>query len=188
LSTENQRIPKNTSWLAEKSAVAESVSRPRSDFYRSRIRERGEHLRNRLPYMTEALGQELGISVPQLDIVGCSRTGFEPNSVANHERGRLRFGFADSAWRAGAPIAAVQEFMREFVRERRKLFRRQLAGKQGDAAAAGGAARGRDLGWVFDGNSLRVREGAETLAVLAWVALHDGDLRQLLAIGLADIT
>jgi hypothetical protein len=39
----------------------------------------------------------------------------------------------------------------------------------------------------LDGNSLRVREGAETLAVLARVALHDCYLRQLLAIGLADI-
>ncbi len=63
----------------------------------SRIRERGEHLRNRLPYMAQALREELGVSVPQLDVVACRRTGFEPDGVADYERGGFRFGFADSA-------------------------------------------------------------------------------------------
>ena len=67
------------------------------DVYRSRIRERGEHLRSRLPYMAKALGKELGISVPQLDVVACGRTGFKPDCVANNERRSFRFSFADSA-------------------------------------------------------------------------------------------
>src|SRR5712671_1938382 len=49
------------------------------DFDRSRIGERGEHLRNGLPYMAQALGKELGVSVPQLDVIACRRTGFEPD-------------------------------------------------------------------------------------------------------------
>jgi len=34
---------------------------------------------------------------------------------------------------------------------------------------------------------LRIREAAETVAILAWVALHDSDLREFLTIGLTDI-
>src|SRR6266404_3425875 len=67
------------------------------DFDRSRVRERGEHLRNGLPYMAKAFGEELGISVPQLDVIACGRTGFEPDGMADYERGGFCFGFADSA-------------------------------------------------------------------------------------------
>jgi len=67
------------------------------DFYRSRIGERGEHLRSRLPYMAKALREELGIAVPQLDVVACRGTRFEPDGVADYERCGFRFGFADAA-------------------------------------------------------------------------------------------
>src|SRR5260221_11435514 len=77
--------------------------------------------------------------------------------------------------------------MRQLVPERGKLLCRRLAGKQRDATAARSSACRRDFGGVFDGNSLCIREAAETVAILAWVALHDSDLRQFLAIGLADI-
>jgi len=56
-----------------------------NDFYRSRIRERGEHLRGSQPYVAKALGKELGISIPQLDVVACGRARFEPDGVANDE-------------------------------------------------------------------------------------------------------
>jgi hypothetical protein len=60
------------------------------DFYRSRIRERGEHLQNRLPYMAKALGEDLGISIPQLDVVAGRGTRFEPDGVADYERDGFR--------------------------------------------------------------------------------------------------
>ncbi len=94
---ENQRIPENTIRSAKKATQGSKASRgDGGDFYRSRIRERREHLRSGVSYIAKALGKELGIPVPQLDVVACSRTGFKPDSVANHERGGLRFGFADS--------------------------------------------------------------------------------------------
>ena len=77
--------------------------------------------------------------------------------------------------------------MRQLVRERGKLFGRRLSGQQGNAAAARSAAREGDLGGVFDGNSLRMREAVETLAIFTRITLHDSDLREFLAIGLAYI-
>jgi hypothetical protein len=80
--------------------------------YRSRIRERGEHLRSGLPNVPEALGQKLGISIPQLDVVAGRGAGFEPDRVANHESGGLCFRLADSARGAAAAFSAMQELMR----------------------------------------------------------------------------
>ena len=64
--------------------------------------------------MSEAVVKELGISVPQLNVVARRGTGFEPDRVTNQERGGLRFGLADSARRG----TAVQQFMGQFVGER----------------------------------------------------------------------
>lgn len=115
--------------------------------------------------MAQALYQELGVSIPQLDIVGSGRTSFEPDGVADDERRSLRFGLADSTRCAATPIAPVQEFMRQLVRERRKLVRRRLPGQQFDMTAARGTARGRYLGRVFDGDSLSIREAMESFPI-----------------------
>src|SRR5260370_16279953 len=88
------------------------------DFYRSRIRERGEHLRGSLPDVAEALGKELGISIPQLDVVASGRARFESDGVATDERGSLGFGFPDSARGPPASLVPVKEFMRQFMCER----------------------------------------------------------------------
>lgn len=47
--------------------------------------------------MAKALGKELRIAIPQLDVVARRRTGFEPDGMADHKRGGFRFGFAYSA-------------------------------------------------------------------------------------------
>jgi hypothetical protein len=57
--------------------------------YRSRVRDGGEHLRNSLPHVTEALGEKLGISIPQLDVVASRRAGFEPDRACRNELHRL---------------------------------------------------------------------------------------------------
>src|SRR5260221_5713422 len=156
-------------------------------FYRSRIRERAEHLGGRLPYVAEAVGKDLGISIPQLDVIASGRTGFKSDGVANDECGCLGFGFADSARGAAAAIVAVEEFMRQFMGERGELFRRRLAGKKRDAATARRAACGRDAGRIFDRDSLRLCEAAEPFAKSTRITLHDSDVRQFLAVGLCDI-
>src|SRR3984893_6372153 len=81
----------------------------------------------------------------------------------------------------------MQEFMRQLVRKRRNLVGRRLARKQRDATAARSAACRRDLGRVFNGNSLRSREAAKTFAIFGRVTVHDSDVRQFPAVGLADI-
>ena len=94
---ENRRFAENTIGSVKADHCRKPSRGDGVDFYRSRIRERSEHLRNRLPYVAKALREELRISVPQLDVVGCRRTRFEPDGVADYERGSFRFGFADTA-------------------------------------------------------------------------------------------
>jgi len=46
-----------------------------------------------------------------LDIVGCCRTGFESDGIANDEGGCFGFRFADFARRMFATVATVQELV-----------------------------------------------------------------------------
>jgi len=93
-----------------------------AEFFRSRIGERGEHLRSAPAYVAQALSQELNVSVPELDVIGCGRTGFEPDGLADHERGGLRFGLADSARCGSAAIAPVQEFVRLCCAQHKHIY------------------------------------------------------------------
>lgn len=42
-----------------------------------------------MPYVAKARSEKLGITVPELDLVACGRTRFEPDGVANDKRSRL---------------------------------------------------------------------------------------------------
>src|SRR6202161_1112803 len=91
---------------------------------RSRIRERFEHLRSRLPDVAETFGQNLNISVPNLNVVRSRRTGIKTNGLADNIRGSFRFGFADAFIGRRPTVATVKKFVRQFMRERRELFGR----------------------------------------------------------------
>ena len=92
---------------------------------RSRIRERFEHLRSRLPDVAETFGQNVRHLRSKAE---CSREAAEPvsrptawqttNAVASASVSRIR-----AMW-SSATIATVQEFVRQFVRKRRELFGR----------------------------------------------------------------
>jgi hypothetical protein len=77
--------------------------------------------------------------------------------------------------------------MSQLVCRRGEFFRLGLARKQRDLPAARYAARGCDLFGILHRYSLRARELVKTLGILTQVAMHGADLRQFLAIGLADV-
>ena len=89
---------------------------------RSRIGERDQYLRSSLLNMGKTVRQGCFVSIPKLNVVGCGRTGFEPDGVANDEGGRFGFRFADLARRLFAAVATVQKLIRQFVDECRELL------------------------------------------------------------------
>ena len=82
---------------------------------RSLIGERFQDLRRGLPDIAEAFGEDRNVAVPQLDIVGRSRTRFQANRLTDDKRGSFRFGLADFFRRASAAISAVQKLVRQFM-------------------------------------------------------------------------
>jgi hypothetical protein len=100
------------------------LQRDHSGVVRSRIGERREHLRSSLLNISKTVRQRFLVAVPELDIVACGRTSFEPDGMANDKGRRFRFGFADFMRRLFAAIATVQKLMRQFVHERGELLGR----------------------------------------------------------------
>ena len=154
---------------------------------RSRVGERSEHLRSGLPDVAQAFRQDLHIAVPQLDIVGGSRAGFEANGLADDKRRGLGLGLADQLRRAGPAVAAVKKLVRQLMRERREFLGRRLAGQKGNPATRGHPAGWRDFRGVSDGDALRGCKPAQPFAVLAGIARDRTNLRQFLPFGLADV-
>ena len=71
-----------------------------------------------------------GVAVPQLYVVAARGTRFESDRGGDDEGRGFCFGFPDSFRGRAAALAAMQEFVSQFVRQRRKLFRRRLAGEK----------------------------------------------------------
>src|SRR5215469_30772 len=107
--------------------------------------------------------------------------------MANDKGGRLGFSFAQATRRGRAAVATMQKLVRKFMGESGELFGSGLAGKQHDFATARHAPGRRDRAGVLDGNALGGCEPVETLSALSRITLHDADVRQFLANGLADI-
>ena len=101
----------------------------------SLVRERGQNLRSCAMHMVEALRENLGIAVPELDIVRSCRIRFETNCVADNESCGFRFCFAHALIRCVPPVALVEKFVRNFMSQCRKLFGGHLPGQQPDASA-----------------------------------------------------
>jgi hypothetical protein len=74
-------------------------------------------LRRGLSHVAEALDKKLRISIPELDVVTRCRTCLETGAMADYKGSGLGFGFADSTRRAAPTIAAMQKFVRQFVRQ-----------------------------------------------------------------------
>jgi hypothetical protein len=144
-------------------------------------------VRSSLPDVAETFGQNLNISVPQLDVVRSSRTRCKTNGLADNKRRGFRFGFADALARRRPTVATVKKLVRQFMRERRELLGRGLARKKGDAATVGCSAGRRYLRGILDGNALRRSKGAQPRAVLARITFDRAELRKFFAIGLTDI-
>jgi len=85
------------------------LQKDHSRIARSRIAERCEHLSSSLLDISKTIRQRFLVSVPELDIVGCGRTGFEPDGMANDEGGSFGFCLTDFARRLFAAIATVQK-------------------------------------------------------------------------------
>ncbi len=137
--------------------------------------------------MGKTVRQRFFVSIPKLNVVGCGRTGFEPDGMTNDEGGRFSFRFADFARGLFAAVATVQKFVRQFVHERRELLGWRLARKKRDASAIRSPAGRRDVLGSTRRDILRGGKPAEPVAIFARISVHHANLRQLLAIGLTDI-
>lgn len=81
----------------------------------------------------------------------------------------------------------MKQFVRQFMRECRKLFCRGLAGKQSNAPAVGRSPGWCNFGGIFNLDALRHSEEPQPVAEVARIAVNDADLRKVFPIGLADI-
>jgi hypothetical protein len=75
-------------------------------------------------HMLETLEEKLRITVIELDVVASRRTRIESDRLADDERCRLRFGFANPLGRCGATVALVKQLVGYFVHESRELLGR----------------------------------------------------------------
>src|ERR1035441_9515814 len=77
----------------------------------------------------QALAQEIGVSMPELDVVGGGGSGLKPDCLADHEGHGFGLGLADLLGSQGATVASVQHLVGDLVRERGKLLGRLHPGK-----------------------------------------------------------
>src|SRR5579863_2306975 len=66
----------------------------------------------------QALAQEIGVSVPKLDVVLGRGSVAQPNRLADHKSDGFRLGLADLLGGESAAFAAVQHFMSDFMYQR----------------------------------------------------------------------
>src|SRR5271154_365848 len=85
--------------LGERIQPMSLMKKDHSRIARSPIGERCEHLRSCLLNISKTVRQRFLVSIPELDVVACGRTSFEPDGIANDKGGRFGFGFADFARR-----------------------------------------------------------------------------------------
>ena len=79
----------------------------------------------------QALLQEFGVSMPELDIVGRSRSGLQSDGLADDESHGLGFGLAHLLRGQGATVATMHHLMRDFMHERRKVLGSLHSPKEG---------------------------------------------------------
>src|ERR1700693_1491125 len=98
-----------------------------------------------MPDEGKTLGEDGGVSIPELDIITARGARLETNRARDHEGRGFRFGLAD-AFRGGAgTFSAMQELVRQFMSQGGKLLGRCLAGQECHSPTIGDATRGSDM-------------------------------------------
>src|ERR1700693_2829842 len=70
----------------------------------------------------QALAQKIGVSMPELDVIGGCGSGLKPDRLADHEGNGFGLGLADLLGCQGATVAPVQHLVGDLVREGGKLL------------------------------------------------------------------
>ena len=86
------------------------------------VGDRREDLRGRLLDAVEGLGQRVLVARIELDVVGGGGVGVEANRLGYDERNRLGFGLADRLGTANRAFTVMQEFVSEFMGQRREFL------------------------------------------------------------------
>ena len=84
---------------------------------------------------SKTLAQKIGVSMPELDVIGGCGSGLKPDCLADHEGHGFGLGLADLLGGQGAAVAPVQHLVGDLVRERGKLLGGLHPGKQRDLPA-----------------------------------------------------
>src|SRR5271155_29476 len=113
----------------------------------------------------QTLAQKIGVSMPELDVIGRCGSGLKPDCLADHEGHSLGFGLADLLGGQCATVASVQHLVGDLVRERGKLLGRLHPGKQSDLAAIRETLRGSNSLGETKLDALRFYELEKAFAV-----------------------
>src|ERR1700722_9497346 len=97
----------------------------------------------------QALEQEFRISPVELDIVLCGGSCFESDGLADDERDRLSFGFADGPGGLGPPRLVVQDLVCKFVRQYSGMLGGVEVREQGNLSTFGNAACRKNRCGIF---------------------------------------
>ena len=117
---------------------------------RSLVGERPEKERSGLPDEGKTLGEEGGVSIPDLDVVAARGARVETNRGCDYEGRGFCFGLADALRGGATAFSAMQKFVRQFMSQGGKFFGRGLAGQEYDFPAIGDATSGSDLARIFE--------------------------------------
>src|SRR5271165_1764405 len=85
----------------------------------------------------QALAQQVGVSVPKLDVIGGSTASLKPDGLADDESHSFGLGLADLLGGQGAALSPVQHLVADLVRQSREFLGRLHPRKQGDLPAVG---------------------------------------------------
>ena len=85
----------------------------------------------------QTFAEEIGVSMPKLDVVGGCGSRSEADGLANHKGHGFGFGFADLFGGEGATVATMEHLVADLMDERGKFLGGLHAKQQGDFAAVG---------------------------------------------------
>ena len=83
----------------------------------------------------QTFAEEVGVSVPKLDVVGGSGSRLKADGLANHKGHGFGFGLADLLHGEGTTVATVEHLVADLVDERGKFLGGLHAQQQGDFPA-----------------------------------------------------
>ena len=135
----------------------------------------------------QALAQEIGVSVPKLDVVlGCGAV-LKSDRLTDHKGHGFGFGFADLLRGHRSAFATVEHFVGDLMHKRGKLLGWLHPWKQRDLPAMRKTLRGSNLLGETELDTLRFHELEQTFAVSACVAIDFGQCWKVFAFGLSDV-